>query len=130
MEVPGLANIIVDWQNQEMEGNGKHRRQPIPPRAINPTLHRQPGVEITHSVLGFDKVWFTRHALQRMKQRRVTQEEVFSVLANPTRKGLKTQPGRYRWRKRRNRNFVVDVVFEKWPDKLCIVTVIAIRDVL
>jgi hypothetical protein len=71
--------------------------------------------------LGFDKVWFTRHALQRMKQRRVTQSEVFLVLENPTKKGLKTQPGRERWRRNRT-----DVVFERWADKVCIVTVMVV----
>ncbi|MCC6125812.1 MAG: DUF4258 domain-containing protein [Pirellulales bacterium] len=112
------------------KGNGKHRWKPAPTEAIPDRPLVQPGEEIAHSVLGYDKVWFTRHALHRMKQRRVTQEEVFSVLANPTRKGLRTQPGRFRWRKRRNKNYVIDVIFERWPDKLGIITVIVIRDPL
>jgi hypothetical protein len=90
-------------------------------------MHRIPGREVAHSVLGFDKVWFTRHALQRMKQRGVLQAEVFLVLKSPTRKGLRTQPNRERWRRRRSSKVAVDVVFERWTDKLCIVTVIVIE---
>jgi hypothetical protein len=65
-----------------------------------------------------------------MRQRRVKQEEVFSVLEHPTQRGLKTQRGRFRWRKHRTARSAVDVVFEKWPDKLCIVTVIVIQGIL
>jgi hypothetical protein len=104
-----------------MLGNGKHRRRNPPPRAIPPSVRGIPGEEVAHAVLGFKKVWFTRHAIQRMKQRRVTQAEVFAVLERPTRKGLRTQPDRERWRRDR-----VDVVFERWADKLCIITVIVL----
>jgi hypothetical protein len=109
-----------------MDKNGKQPRLSKLP-GISPTKWRkEPGEEVEHSTLG--KVWFTRHALQRMKQRRVAKDEIYSILANPTRKGLRTQPGRFRWRKRRSKTFVVDVVFEKWPNKICIVTVMVLRD--
>jgi hypothetical protein len=110
-----------------MEGNGRRRFRRGTVRAIPPELHRSPGEQVAHSVLGFDKVWFTSHALQRMKQRGISQAEVFSVLEHPTRKGLKTQPNRERWRRNRMRGLAVDVVFERWTDRLCIVTVIAIQ---
>lgn len=73
-------------------------------------------------MLGYDKVWFTRHALERMKQRGVSEQQVFRVLEQPTKKRLKTQAGRERWRRD-----CVDVVFERWPDKLCIITVMVIE---
>jgi hypothetical protein len=105
-----------------MEGNGKHRYRRVSQQAVPPEVSRRPGVEVQRSVLGFDSVWFTRHALQRMKQRGVSEAEVFLVLEHPTKKGLRTQSGRERWRRNRT-----EVVFERWSDKrLCIVTVIVI----
>jgi hypothetical protein len=100
-----------------MENNGRRRRPT--PRAIPSRARRVPGIEVAYSVLGVDRVWFTRHAIERMNQRSVTRREVFDVLERPTRKGLRTQPHRQRWRRNR-----VDVVFERWADRLCIVTVI------
>jgi len=91
-----------------------------------PFWKRSPGREVRCSVLGYELVWFTRHALDRMKQRGVTQAEVLAVLQEPDKKGLKTQPDRERWRKNRSRKVAIDVVFERWPDKICIVTVIVI----
>ncbi len=95
-------------------------------------LPSESGKEVVRSVLGFEKVWFTGHALGRMKERHVTQEEVFSVLEHPTRKGLTTRRGRFRWRKQRTTRSAVDVVFEKWmgKNKLCIVTVVVIQGTL
>jgi hypothetical protein len=54
-----------------------------------------------------------------MDQRNVSQDEVFDVLNYPKRKGLPTEPGRFRWRAGR-----VQVIFEKRPDRLIIITVI------
>ncbi len=78
-----------------------------------------PGKLVSRAVLTYKKVWFSRHALDRMKQRTVSEEEVFQVLASPDKTGLKTQKNRFRWRKNR-----VDVVFKKLPDRLLIITVI------
>ena len=117
-----LASIVAAWDNRSMEGNGRHRfqRLPLPPMVTG--AGRKRGIEVQRSVLGFDKVWFTWHAIQRMSQRGVTQSQVFWVLENPDKKGLKTQPGRERWRRRH-----IDVVFQRWPaDKLCIITVMVI----
>jgi hypothetical protein len=77
--------------------------------------------------LGKHKVWFTRHALERMKQRGINEAEVLAAIRNPTRKGLPTQPHRERWRKTRSRVMALDVVFERWPEKIGVVTVILIR---
>ena len=48
-----------------MDGNGKHRRQRAMSQATPAKSEAVPGLEVARSVLGFDKVWFTRHALQR-----------------------------------------------------------------
>jgi hypothetical protein len=89
------------------------------------SLTPQPGEEVEKDILGYHKVWFTWHALQRMKERHVAKSEVYGVLENPTMKGLKAQKGRSRWRKCRDGRRNVDVVFERWSDRLCIITVIA-----
>jgi hypothetical protein len=105
-----------------METNGRRHFGRF---TVIPTEIRH-GEEVAHSVLGFNKVWFTRHALLRMKQRHISQTDVFLVLEEPIQKGLKTQPGRYRWRRGTVHHRAIDVVFEKWPDKVCIVTVIVL----
>jgi hypothetical protein len=104
-----------------MEDNGKRQPRKLLPDVTLSNLRRVPGREVSYSVLGYDTVWFTDHAIQRMKQRRISEGQVFSVLEHPTAKGLKTQPGRQRWRRNN-----IDVVFAKWPDKLCIITVISL----
>jgi hypothetical protein len=76
--------------------------------------------------LGRELVWITRHALDRMKLRRFSQSEVLQVLKKRDKKGLKTQTGRERWRKYRSQKVAIEVVFEKWPDKTCVVTVMVI----
>jgi hypothetical protein len=107
--------------------NGRHRRKRQIPARFK--TKKVPGKEVSLSepLLGKDKVWFTRHAIDRMKLRRIEQSEVFATLRNPTRKGLPTQPHRERWRKKISVRSAIDVVFERWPDKLAIVTVILIR---
>ena len=109
-------------QNGEMEGNGRRIRQRSEQRAIPPPLSHRPGREVEYSVLSYERVWFTRHALERMKQRGVSEQQVFRVLEQPTKKGLRTQVDRERWRRGR-----VDVVFTRWPDNLCIITVIVVE---
>ena len=84
------------------------------------------GREVQYAVLGYDRVWFTKHALVRMKQRGVTQEEVFSVLENPTQENIPTAPATKRWRKERRNKKSIDVVFKFWSDKVAIITVIKI----
>lgn len=83
-------------------------------------------MHVQSPILGKTTIWFTRHALDRMKQRGVTEKQVFAVLRNPDQKGLPTRPGRRRWRKEGPSGAVVDVVFEVWADRLCIVTAIMV----
>lgn len=84
---------------------------------------------VERSVLGYDSVWFTMHADVQMKIRGVSDEEVFSVLRSPTRKNLRTQPGRQRYRRNKSNYKAIDVVFEEWPQEniLVIVTVITVE---
>lgn len=79
---------------------------------------------IHEEVLGCQSVAFDEHALTRMSERSVTEDEVLEVLRNPDRTGLPTQPNRFRYRKARHGRSV-DVVFEHDPTQIVVVTVIA-----
>jgi hypothetical protein len=81
--------------------------------------------QVVHeSVLGCKSVGFDEHAVTRMGERGVSEDEVLEVLRNPDQTGLPTQPNRFRYRKvlgsRR-----VDVVFEHDPTQIVVITVIA-----
>jgi len=52
-----------------------------------------------------------------MKMRGIAEREVIEVLQSPTKKNLPTDPDRERWRRGR-----IDVVFERWKEKFCIIT--------
>ena len=114
--------ILPPCDNRNMKAKGRHSNGRRLPQAIPPVVYRIPGKEVMRSVLGFDRMWFTYHALQRMKERGVTETQVISVLKQPTKKGLKTQPNRKRWRRDN-----IDVIFEEWPNQLGIITVFKVN---
>lgn len=78
---------------------------------------------INEPVLGCHSIAFDEHALTRMAERGITEEEVVEVLRHPDRVGLPTQPHRYRSRKRLATH-TVDVVFEQDPTQVVVITVI------
>ena len=127
---PCRLNQAPPWTTICTMKRGTNRiRRYFPPTGKGAELHpRTPGrdVQLSEPILGKDIVWFTRHALDRMKQRGVAEAEALNVLRNPMKKGLKTQPGRQRWR-RTVKGDSIDVVFEVWPKKLCVVTVLLIE---
>jgi hypothetical protein len=51
---------------------------------------------IQEAVLGCQTIAFDEHAVKRMAERGVSEDEVVDVLRSPTRTGLPTQPGRFR----------------------------------
>jgi hypothetical protein len=69
-------------------------------------------------------IGFDEHALTRMTERRVTEDEVVEVLRSPDQTGLPTQLNRFRYRKAL-RGRPVDVVFERDPTQIVVITVIA-----
>lgn len=79
---------------------------------------------IHEQVLGCSSVAFDEHALTRMGERGVTEDEVIDVLRNPDQTGLRTQPNRFRYRKTVAARSV-DVVFEHDPTQIVVITVIA-----
>ena len=78
---------------------------------------------IQERVLGCHSVAFDEHAIARMAERTVTEDEVLGVLRNPAQTGLPTQPNRYRYRKILNGR-AVDVVFEHGPTQIVVITVL------
>ena len=79
---------------------------------------------IHEEVLGCQSVAFDEHALTRMSERSVTEDEVLEVLRGPDRTGLPTQPNRFRYRKALNGR-AVDAVFEHDPTQIVVITVLA-----
>jgi hypothetical protein len=79
---------------------------------------------IHEQVLGCQTIAFDEHAITRMAERGVSEDEVVEVLRNPDQTGLPTQVNRKRYRKyfgsRR-----VDVVFEHDPTQIVVITVVA-----
>ena len=99
--------------------NGQHRI--IPPPVIT-----RAGRVVEVSLLGFEKLEFTYHALKQMKIRGITQNNVIEAIRSPTRTGLPTQPGRTRVRKNRGNASAIDVVYEELDDRLLVITAIRI----
>jgi hypothetical protein len=79
---------------------------------------------IQENVLGCKTVAFDAHAMLRMAERHVSEDEVVEVLGSPDQTGLPTQPNRHRYRKRIGGRRV-DVVFELDPTQVVVFTVIA-----
>ncbi len=78
---------------------------------------------VRENVLGCKSVAFDEHADARMKERIVSEEEVFEVLRNPDQTGLPTQPNRERYRKLLS-DRSIDVVFERDPTQIVVITVV------
>jgi hypothetical protein len=79
---------------------------------------------VHEQVLGCKSVAFDEHAITRMAERGITEDEVLEVLRNPDRTGLPTQANRFRYRKGLGGRSV-DVVFEHDPTQIVVITVIA-----
>ena len=79
---------------------------------------------IHESVLGCTSIAFDEHALTRMNERGVSEDDVVRVLSSRDRTGLPTHPNRFRYRK-----IVIDrqidVVFELDPTQVVVITVVA-----
>jgi hypothetical protein len=81
-------------------------------------------VHVIHeNVRGCRSVAFDEHAIKRMNERHVTEDEVLDVLRNPTQTGLPTSPNRLRFRKHTGPNHWVDVIFEEDPTQIVVFSV-------
>jgi hypothetical protein len=79
---------------------------------------------IQESVLGCKSVAFDAHAILRMQERGVNEDEVVDVLRNPDQTGLPTTTNRFRYRKNLGTGHHLDVVFEHDPTQIVVISVI------
>ena len=106
-----------------MKGNGKPHPIPQNRIAITALGDKMPGVVVECELLrGYTKVEFSIHALEQMKIRGLTRDEVLKTIREPQKTGLPTQPKRQRFRRYRRENRATDVVFEEWDDRIIVVT--------
>lgn len=84
------------------------------------------GLTLKRRCLGYEKVHFTGHALQRMSQRSITREDVFHTIENPDAIGLPTAPGTFRVRWEKTDVYGIDVVYAIGTDAIRVVTAIKI----
>jgi hypothetical protein len=75
------------------------------------------------SVLGFEMVEIVGHALERMKERGISTEEVIATLKNPDETGLPTQAGRKRVRRNKTSGSAIEVAYEEYKDRIRVITV-------
>jgi uncharacterized protein YuzE len=102
--------------------NRSFGQQPRPPGGSKKPRVRT-GLILTIPVLGYGKIEFCRHAIDRMVQRGVTQEEVIEAINNPTSTGHPTQRGRERIRRVfAGSGKVVDVVYDEPGDRVRVIT--------
>lgn len=74
-----------------------------------------------------DKIEFSRHALDQMKARDISQDDVVRTLRNPHVRGLPTQILRHRVRRSKGAKRAVDVVYQHaGGGKIIVITAIMI----
>jgi hypothetical protein len=74
-------------------------------------------------LLGKAQIEFIFHALEQMRIRTISEQEVIAVIRNPTETGLATQAGRERVRKFKKPTKAIDVVYEVLEDRVRVITV-------
>jgi hypothetical protein len=89
-----------------------------------------PALMLNEQLLGFDRVELIGHARVRLKQRRITLEEVFQAIRKPDQINLPTAPGCQRVRWNKSVNYSIDVVFDLPGDRVRIITVMRVTDAL
>ena len=77
-------------------------------------------------LLGFGQVEFIPHALARMRERKITYDDVYRTVENPDEIGLPTAPCRHRVRWRKTEFVAVDVVYALMDDRVRIITTMRI----
>ena len=78
---------------------------------------------IDERVLGRNKLAFDEHAILRMNERGVTEDQVVESLKSPDTTGLRADPGRHRVRKSYPANVSIDVIYEEDPTQIVVVSV-------
>lgn len=103
-----------------MKGNGKPH--PHPTAQPGDGQEWTPGVVVKCQRLrGYLEIEFSQHALEQMKIRQISREDVISTIRTPDLTDLPTQSGRLRFRCYRGTTRAIDVVFEE-HSRLVVVT--------
>src|SRR5713226_7034625 len=84
-------------------------------------------VLLAEPIMGYRRIEFTGHALDRMEDWGLTYDDALLTLKCPDATGLPTAPGRERVRRNKTAMTSVDVVYEKVPDGCRVVTVIKVK---
>ena len=79
---------------------------------------------IHEEVLGCETIAFDEHAVERMNERKVTVDKVVEVLKHPDETGLPADLSRERYRKIFADGVRIDVVFERDPTQIVVITVV------
>jgi len=95
--------------------------QDVSPRSRPP--ERETSLVFQESVLGFEMVEIVGHALERMKERGISTEDVIATLKDPDETGLPTQPGRKRVRRNKTSGSAIEVAYEEYQDRIRVITV-------
>ena len=74
-----------------------------------------------------DELAFDEHAIKRMTERGITEEQVLATLRNPDMIGLRADPGRLRVRRHYGSHASIDVVYEEEPTRILVISVIRVR---
>ena len=89
-----------------------------------------PAYSIACKIRGRERVDFTHHADERMRERHVTSQHVIDAVRSPDEESLpvdqfggENDPPRYRVRKMVGTGLALDVVFEDWDDAIVIISV-------
>lgn len=86
----------------------------------------QKEIQVDDEVCGKNLVAFDEHAMQRMAERGVTEEQVLATLRKPDMVGLRADPGRLRMRRHYGSHTSVDVVYEDKPTRILVISAIRI----
>lgn len=68
-------------------------------------------------------IQFIHHALRRMRQRGITQEQALTALRIPDVTGLEADEGREHYRRHLTASTAIDVVFDNLPDRVRVISV-------
>ena len=83
-------------------------------------------IQTDADVCGKNTVAFDEHAILRMEERGITEEQVLATLRKPDMTGLRADPGRLRVRRHYGSHTSVDVVFEEEPTRLLVISAIRV----
>jgi hypothetical protein len=88
--------------------------------------HGDAGKAMHVAALGGQLVEIIEHALDQMKIRGITEDDLWKTIKEPDKTGLPTEKGRLRVRRNKTVRVAIDVVYEALPDRLRVITAIKI----